>query len=297
MSDFRYNNFNGISTNSMLNNNIYNINRSFSHNQQLIEKTDFKNNGNLIHNNVAENILSERVTEYQINIDSNDRKITTYPNPFKFTVTFGGLGAHQLSNKINNKHENPDDNYFEGTPGPIINKKFKNVKYVKIDYIMLPRIIKLNSTCGKFEFEHHDGNSHYLSSYGYLILKIKELSSGKILGTNNLLSDDSFILYPDKIMGNDFVMWSPSNGTRNFYNSNLGNLERLSISIFTPSGKQIAFTDSNSKEIDFNLLFKQKKNRETMICMNSIENKLKCYISIIIGVVENEINTLTKYEN
>lgn len=298
-NNFQYSNFHGLTTNSMLNNNIYNINKSFSQNQQLIEKTDFKNSGNLMHNNISDNIFLERISEYQINIDSNDRKLSVYPNPFKFTVTFGGVGAHQLSNKISNKNQSVDDeqNFFEATAGPVIDRKFKNVKYIKIDYVMLPRVTKLTSCTGKYDFESCDGTSHHLSSYGYLILKIKELSTGRILGTNNLLSDDGFILYPNKLMGNDFVMWTPSNGSRIFNNSNLGNLERLSFCILTPTGKQLSFVDAYGKEIDLNLIDKQRRNKEHIISLSYIEDRLKCFISVLVGVVENEMNTGTKYEN
>lgn len=293
-----FNNYNGITSNSQMNSNFFNFDKGFTPNHTLIEKVDFKNPGNLMHNNVADNMLLERVTEYQINIDSNDRKISVYPNPFKFTVIFGGVGPQQLhARNTNRKNSEIDDTFFEGSPAPVIDRKFKNVKYIKIDFLMLPKIIRLCNNNNNYEFEYSDTNSCHLTSFGYLILRINELSSSRILGTNTLLSDNSFILYPDKSMGNDYVMWVTSLGSRIFNNSNLGNLDKLTISILTPSGKQLSFTDSKGKEIDFRIIYKQKRNEDNSISFNNILEKLRCYISIIIGVVENEINTHTKFEN
>lgn len=285
MNNYMCDNFNGITTNSQYNRNVYSFNNAYAPNKELIGKTDFKNHGNIVHNNIADNIFMERITEYQINVDSNDRKITLYPSPFKFTVTFGGSGGQTIGK---NSNEN-DGEYFEGTPGPIIDRGFRNVKYVKLDYIMLPRFCKLIRHNEKIEIDSNESN--YISNHGYLILKINELSSGRILGTNSLISGDSFIIYPDKIMGTDFVMWSTSNGSRIFNNSALGNIDKLSITIMTPSGQQLFFSDSAGRNIRFEDVYK-KCTRTSYVY-----SKLKCYISLLIGVVENEINTSTKYEN
>lgn len=291
-----FGNFQATTTNSLANSNFYNFNKGFLPNQQIIEKIDFNNKGNIMHNNIADNILSEHVTEYQINIDSNDRKLSVYPNPFKFTVTFGGIGPQVIESRFQN-NKNEEKTYFEGSPSPIIDRRFKNVKYIKLDYLMLPKIITLHNNNNKYDFDSNQNTVCHLSSFGYLILKIKELSSGRILGTNSMISDDSFIIYPDKCLGRDFVMWVTSNGSRIYNNSNLGNLERLTISILTPSGKQLAIIDSCGKEIDFRILDKPKKDDNLAYSLKKMENILKCYISILIGVVENEINTVTKFEN
>lgn len=290
-----FNNFNGMSN---ITNTFSNFDKSFLSNQQIIGKNDFKNKNDLIHNNLSDNILFEKISDYQINVDSNDRKINVYPNPFKFTVNFGGSGSQVLNTKNTNKYKDDkiDDTYFEGTPGPVIDRKFKNVKYIKIDYLILPRIIKLCNSNGKYEFETNETNS-CLTSFGYLILKINEMSSSRILGTNNLLSDNSFVLYPDKTLGNDYIMWVTSIGSKFFNNSNLGNLDKLTISILTPNGKQLAFIDSKGKDIDFRILYDNKRTCTEHPSLDNILPKLRCFISFIVGVVENELNTLTKYDN
>ena len=79
--------FNSISTNSMANQNINNFNTAFRSNGPVIEKQDYRNRNNLIHNNINENLLVEQIIEYTLNIDSMDRSLTAYPNPFNFSVT------------------------------------------------------------------------------------------------------------------------------------------------------------------------------------------------------------------
>lgn len=290
-----FGNFRAVSTNSMRNSNLYNYNTSYTPNQQILERADFSNKGNLIHNNVNDNVLLENITEYQINIDSNDRKISVYPNPFKFTVNFGGVGSQVIESKFNSGSN--EKTYFEGTPSPLINRSFKNVKYIKLDYLILPKIITLHNCNNNYEFDYNQKNVLHLSSYGYLIIKIKELSSGRIMGTNTNISNNSFIIYPDKCLGHNFIMWTTSNGSRIFNNSSLGNLERLTFSFHSPDGKQLSFMDSNGKEIDFRIMDKPRKDDILISSLKKIEHELKCYISVLVGVVENEINTNTKFEN
>lgn len=264
-------------------NNRNRYNECYMENTQLIERPDFKNKNNLIHNNVNENIFMEKVIDHQLYVDSNDRNINVYPNPFKFVISFDTSGQKSWSG----------DDYYEGIPGPLINMKYRNVKYVKIDYIMLPRVVILEKTNDKYEFN----DSILLSSYGYLIMKIKELSSAKIQGSNELLCNDSYVLYPNKIMGLEFMMWTPSNGSRIFNNSNLGNINKLSITIYTPDGEELSFVDTKNKKIDMCRIYNKRDgyNKE-IICPRFAKTNLKCFVSIILGVMENEINTLTKYE-
>lgn len=72
---------------------------------------------NLIHNNVTKNVVSEMLQEYTIIIDSNDRDIEKYPNPFSYRVKFNGLPESKDAN---------------------IMKQFDNVKYIKLDTGIIP---------------------------------------------------------------------------------------------------------------------------------------------------------------
>lgn len=59
----------------------------------------------------------ERLSQYGINIDSVDRDVNIFPNPFKFNIIFNG---DRYSNQ------------------PVIQKKFKDIKYIKLESITIP---------------------------------------------------------------------------------------------------------------------------------------------------------------
>ena len=59
----------------------------------------------------------ERLSQYGINIDSYDRNIVSFPDPFQYNIIFNG-----------DKYSNQ----------PVIQKKFKDIKYLKLETITLP---------------------------------------------------------------------------------------------------------------------------------------------------------------
>ena len=84
----------------------------------------------MIDNNLNNNLLAEPMKEYNIYIDSDDRKLATFPDPFNYVVTFKSDG-----NSTNNKFSG--SGYFEQTAGPVIPRTFKNVKYVSLNHVVL----------------------------------------------------------------------------------------------------------------------------------------------------------------
>lgn len=112
MSKFTQNNYNGMSGTNRY---FSNVQDSFSQNKPLIERQEYVNTGNILHNNLAENLLSENVFEYNIYIDSADRDISKYYSPFEFKVYFSEIADY-----------------------PKIDQNFKNVKYINLNYIILP---------------------------------------------------------------------------------------------------------------------------------------------------------------
>ena len=75
---------------SKIHQNFSNFNESFRQYDSIIERNSTKNTGySLLYQNIRDDIMNERVTEYKINIDSKDRDISVYPDPFDFfTYTF-----------------------------------------------------------------------------------------------------------------------------------------------------------------------------------------------------------------
>ena len=95
------------------------------------------NNNNLLHNNLKDNLLKEELVEYQINIDSDDRKFDAYPDPFNYVVTFKSLGRSIYYKKHNGFKIECGE--IPETPGPVIMRSFKNVKYAKLDHCIISR--------------------------------------------------------------------------------------------------------------------------------------------------------------
>ena len=80
---------------------------------QNISKSDTRQ---FLHNNFTEIDYDEDVIEHVLKIDSNDRNIDKYKDPFSFRVRF-------------NLTESNFDSF--GNAGPIILSNYQNIKYIK----------------------------------------------------------------------------------------------------------------------------------------------------------------------
>ncbi len=86
----------------------------YQQNTPLIDRQDYTNQKNALHNNMGDNLLSEHITEYQITISSYNRDSAFQPDPFNFTTYFDSGSSNQV---------------------PSISKKFVNVKYINLEYV------------------------------------------------------------------------------------------------------------------------------------------------------------------
>jgi hypothetical protein len=91
----------------------YNFDQAYAPQQNIIERPDFTNKGNVIHNNLGQNLLTDHVSEYKLKINSADRNIASYPSIFKQRIVFDDSCGFLRS--------------------------FKGVKYIQIDTVVLPR--------------------------------------------------------------------------------------------------------------------------------------------------------------
>jgi hypothetical protein len=244
----------------------------------LIEKTNFKNPDNTIHNNLGDILLSENITEYQINIDSDDRCLDTYPSPFCYSVSFKALGPStekkysnfkQYDNNCNKIIDPIDKIYYPGTPGPVIMRSFKNVKFVKIRNVIISKsciqkyLIKqcifIDKKCSnKFKITKttfdkicskdakctvcfHTTCVCNIPKFKFLIMKIKELQNDRIYSTNTAASDNAFILLLDKTYSNGHNTWTCPLGTIYFRNSSLHNINRLTFDFYDSRGCKLEY--------------------------------------------------------
>ena len=114
-----FNQFNPMSQMQMRNMSMYgNMNSTFQPNGTMIHPINYtKPQNTLIHDNLNDDLLHEQIIEHSVFINSDDRDPTFYKDPFTFRVDF-----------------NPNDD----TPAPYIAQDFRNVKYVKLNHIILP---------------------------------------------------------------------------------------------------------------------------------------------------------------
>ncbi len=267
-----------------------NFTQAFQQNSPLIDKTDFTNRGNVLHNNLGDKLLNEYLAEYKIHISSADRNTLEYPNPFKMRIFFG-----------------------QTDKSPAITKKFRNVKYITLDHVILPRCVSVVTTDSETDIIYPAGSTYHndpstaptgkfdlLSNYRYLLVKIEELSSDNNLGTSALTGSNTFMIVADSTLGYDNVSWKVIHNNRFiFQNSGLGSISRLTISILDPDGNVLNLIDNNSRSNligpkiftgDTKTYFEYLSEHEsdTISHTNSSEQVI---LNFTFGVIENELST------
>ena len=114
-----YNNYNPISTFNLPDKNSsnlenlrnlsqYNINNAFQQNKPIQLMPDTKNKHETLYDNLNDNLLKENICEYRLNIDSIDRNIELYPDPFNYVIQLGPVtnsGINASVSRTNIKNE------------------------------------------------------------------------------------------------------------------------------------------------------------------------------------------------
>lgn len=306
--------FNGLSTNTQMlmgQNSMSNFNQAYELNQPLIEKIDYTNKNNVLHNNIGDNVLDEHVVEYRLIIDSIDRDIKIYPDPFSFVVRLNPLAKSVVQSEVNLKNGNTKliETEFPGEPAPFITKEFVNVKYVKLENVILPQFTKT-----KLKKTDEGGTevvfdpSSILITDRYIYLAIKELDNERVYttfntsprvgedGTSYTAPNPFALIIPDKILGQNYYAGTPYYGSKIYKNSMLGNLTRLSIEFYDSCGKKIEFNDIFNYEELEEYEFEHNKPLPRTDLRHPLNKRIQVTISLIIGVVESQINTQTKFE-
>jgi len=309
MSDEKYYNGNPSSAFNSMTTNHPNLNKfpnAYKVNQPIIETIDYNNYNELIHNNVAQEVLDEHIVEYRINIDSSDRDIAVYPDPFCFKVKFNPLSDSTVRTEIIKNGKNvPINQRMKGAPRPHINRDFKNVKYIKLDNIVLPQFSNIEQNeDGEYELVRDS----FLLDDRYVALVIKELDCNRVYDTSdgsNRIDDNGNInvpprpfahIFPDKLLGRYYYVGTPYYGSKIYTNSLLGNINNLTIEFYDSCGSKLKFNNLFTYE---QLL--QAENCEEALPITDyrhpLNKKIQVHLSFIIGVVESQINTNTKFDN
>lgn len=297
LSLYMNNNFVPISTNSFNHSNFTKFNNAFNVNSPLIHKIDHSNNDMLLHNNVGSNVLGENVVEYKIIIDSLDRDIKIYPDPFSFIVKFG-----QSGNNIMKSKSNRDGIKMAPPPTPYINREFKNVLFIKLETVILPHNCNV-----VFENDCYV-HSNSLLDDRYVNLIIDNLEPNTIFTTSdNSSREDPFtgkiivpptpfaIILPDKLISRYHYSGTPYYGSKSFRASQLGNISQLNIKFTTSQGFPLKFNNLYSYN---DLLIAENAGKAIPLTdiRHPLNIKNQISMSFIIGVVECQIQTNTKFE-
>jgi hypothetical protein len=303
----------------------YNWNNAMKDNTPILQKPNFMYKQNTLDPNLNDNLNKETIWEYRLNIDSSDRDINIYPDPFEYIVTFGpvansgvsstatrthvkaalknentynnrklnntnDLSKESLINNINkiDKFEEQEslfdeskknfimeyNNNLKNIFNPNISRSFVNVKFIRLDNLVLPRfnVVKINydwklndiknSKCTIFirdDYERFINNTILYDRYipdpnvngslffdRFIFVKIKELENNYNLATSTLGSN-SFAVFPDRPTGLIYWRGSPYYAVRIYSDTTLGNIERLSFSFYDSWGNKITFNTNQIK--------------------------------------------------
>jgi hypothetical protein len=279
-------NFNSLTPNMMyqMNNQVSNFKNSYTSNTPLIEKQDYRNQNNMLHNNVGANVLSENVIEYSIHMDSYNRNINIYPNQFKFSV------------------------HFNDTTSPNIERQFKNIKYIRLENVILPTYFKIDisdNSIGTYRDASGLGfsnNSNYkLTNDRYLLLKIKELDNDRIFSTGNVIRSDTIKLYWDVNLNQFYDSWTTNQNSFVYTNSNLENIKRLSFELYNSYGDKLLMTHiaTTSTDTTGNIIVTDPSGNNItnapQLLMHPLNKYTQMEITLIFGVVQNDMNTEPNY--
>jgi hypothetical protein len=303
----------------------FNYQQNFTENKPINKKPDFTYKNNTLDENIGNPVNKDTITEYRLNIDSIDRDIELYPDPFQYKVTFGPIvnsGISTLSLKEELKAElkknsktkisnNPnirskiDDNVeddvllFGSSPNfiinyenrqkkifnPYISRDFINIKFIRLDNIVLPRFSSViinydwrycDNSCDnecppscsmniKDDLDRHFQNN--LSCYRYIpnvndtsllftdrfvMVNIPELSNRQNLATNPI-NDNSFTVFPDRVTGILYYRGNPYYAVKIYQDTALGNITTLTFSFYDSWGNQIKL-NTNCINYEYNLI-------------------------------------------
>jgi len=146
---------------------------------------------------------------------------------------------------------------------PYINKSFERVKYFRIDVSTLPRFnsVAINnewnycnlhikkifikddyerakySLLPKYRYVPDDTDISPLGGQ-YIQVYIKEVVSNSSFGTNEV-SDKSYLLIVDKVIGALYIKYLPFAAVKNFRDPHPGNISTLTFKFYDSNGKEI----------------------------------------------------------
>ena len=199
--------------------------------KSLFNNNNFVNRNDLLHNNMDNILLNEEIKEYSILIDSKDRNYQVYPNPYNYTVIFNPL---------------PKTREYNEDPAPVINNKIENVRYIKLERVIMPLFNKIKYNPGKDPETFSDIAIPVIETRKpttddlYTVLCLgNEYNDENSFSTNDVFTESFAVIYFDKKINNTHYIGTCNNGVKYFPQDNLGKISKLKISFVDSHGNPI----------------------------------------------------------
>ena len=275
---------------------------------------DYRNPGDILHNNVAERVLLEQVLDNKLFIDTAIRDFSKSHEPFRFIVKFNGTEAITEDVHVEVDGETYSyTKYLSGDTDVVMDRIFKNIKIVTINNLILPNHIayKTNDD-GSYE---PIGGKLAKSKYKYLILKIAELSNERCFSNNKAFGKESFIMKMDDEVCHYNHRWIPAANMNIVYpDSKLMIINRLTVEICDDKGVKLHPTLDGQKHDFFREYRKlidkiddlktegsKRSLREIqelipkLMSLKEITHHLAPELHITFGTLDPQVNTIPQY--
>lgn len=264
--------------------------------KSIFNNNNFVNRNDILHNNLHSIILNEEIREYSILIDSKDRNYQIYPDPFCYEVRFGPLPKSR--EKVGNKTIVYED------PNPVINENFVNVRYIKLEDVLLPFFDKIKCEAKKCDGELIEtwkvDTCRRLTENLYIVLSIGDTYiDTNYRSTNDVLSDSFATIYYDHHVNDTHFKGYTRNGIKVFPPDQLAKIDKLRISFMDPYGNPLTIEHVN-KQIKSAMLCtcdNPDGDSETTCFKHNLFHPLnpifQHHLHFKVGVVEPRLNKMT----
>jgi hypothetical protein len=266
--------------------------------KSIFNNHGFINQHDMLHNNLTSILLNEEIREYSVLIDSKDRNYQMYPDPFRYDVIFDPLPKSR--EVINGK------TVIYEQPGPVINDKFINVRYIKLENVILPFFTKVRveeEQVGDDEDEVVTrlkvDTKRPLTENLYTVLSLGAYQDINYRSTNDVLGDSfATIYYSDRINDTHFGGYT-KNGIKIFQQDQLVTIDKLKINFMDPYGCPLSCSHIDRRiRSNFECTCNDPDGDDDTICFrHNLRHPLnpifQHHLHFKIGIVEPRLGKLT----
>ena len=167
----------------------------------------------------------------------------------------------------------------------------------------MPRHTIMYDDNGTYKLDTDENSDSNVYDDRFVMLNIKELDNTYTYGTNVNTSNSFGLIFPDKLVSKNYYLGIPFFTSDYYKKSKLGTINRLTIEFQDSFGQTLKYRESDG--INGNIL-----NSDPLISPNTdgtysvsqtdvrhpLNKQTQNHISMVIGVVENQIDTDISFE-